>query len=204
MKVLHIDASLRQTNSLSRQLSTEFVQKLSNKYSIEVDRLDLTLDPLPHINQTYVDAMYTPLASHTPTMKAALKTSDALVNRLFAADVYVMGLPMYNFGIPSVVKSFFDHIVRSGLTFTADETGFHGQLKSKRVVVINARGGAYNTAETTKQDFVTNYLQMIWKFIGVENMAIIPIEPTLFYGPEAQPAAIAQAQAAIDTLLETW
>ncbi len=202
MKVLHIDCSLRHKGSVSRQLSQAFVDKLRKKRSIEIDRLDLAVDTLPHISQDYAQAMYVPMEQHTAESKEVLALSNELVDRLFEADLMVLGLPMYNFGIPSVFKSYIDHISRSGRTFVADDTGFHGQVTNLKVVVLNSRGGSYKDKATKVMDFVEPYISLIFGFLGITDITFMNIEPTDFYGPEARKMAIQEVNAKIDAFMD--
>ncbi|UOY05356.1 NAD(P)H-dependent oxidoreductase [Muricauda sp. SCSIO 64092] len=202
MKVLHIDCSLRHKGSVSRQLSQAFVDKLRKRHSIEIDRLDLAVDTPPHISQDYAQAMYVPMDEHTTETKKVLALSNKLVDRLFEADLMVLGLPMYNFGIPSVFKSYIDHISRSGRTFVADDTGFHGQVTNLKVVVLNSRGGSYKDKATKAMDFVEPYISLIFGFLGITDITFMNIEPTDFYGPEARKMAIQEVNAKIDAFMD--
>ena len=201
MKVLHIDCSLRNEGSISRELSQLFINKLREKQTIEIDRLDLAIDPPPHISQDYAHAMYIPIDQHTPEVIQELDLSNKLVDRLFEADIIILGTPMYNFGVPSNLKSYIDHIVRSGRTFEMSETGYSGKVHEKRVVVLNSRGGTYSEKETRGMDFVQPYLQLIFGFIGITNVSFINIEPTAFYGEDAKNAAVERAKEKIEVLI---
>jgi len=139
MKVLHIDASARVEGSHSRSLSSYFIDSLrQHGVSAAVDRLDLAAEPPKHFGVLETAAISIPKADHTPEMRAAIAPSDALVARVLAADAMVIGTPIYNFGMPSTLKAFFDHVSRNGVTCLADETGMSGLLGDKRVVVLSA------------------------------------------------------------------
>ena len=202
MNVLHINTSLRNEDSTSRELSQQFVDKLKEKKSINVKTLDLAEEPIPHINQEYAKAMYLPLEQHSEKENNTLMLSNTLVDQLFRTDLVVLATPMYNFGIPSVLKSYIDHISRAGRTFIADETGFHGQLKHLTMVLINSCGGAYDTESTAEMDFVKPYLKSICGFLGITNVHYISIEPTTFYGSEAKEKAIADAKNVIEKTIK--
>ncbi len=204
MNVLHIDCSLRIENSISRALSQSFIDRLRQKQSITVDRLDLIRETPPHISQEYAQAMYVPIDQHTPEITKELTLSNQLVDRLFVADLLVLGVPMYNFGIPSVLKSYLDHIVRSGRTFTMSESGYEGKVTHTKVIVLNSRGGSYSDASTAPMDFVQPYLQLIFGFIGIPEITFIPIEPTAFYGENAKNAAIEAARMHIMAAIEEF
>ena len=118
MRLLHLDSSARFERSSSRMLSAHFVGALrAGLPGLVVDRLDVAADPLPHVSEAFTAAAYTPEAERTPAMREVLRVSDALVDRLLAADAMVFGVPMYNFGMPSAFKAFVDHIVRGGRTY---------------------------------------------------------------------------------------
>ena len=201
LKVLHIDCSLRKEQSLSRDLSKTVVDQLSQKREITVDRLDLAVNNPGHITQLYAEAMYMPYGQHNEEMLKELSVSDTLVDRLVNAELVVIGTPMYNFGIPSNLKSYIDHIVRSGRTFKADESGFHGLLNNKKLVVVNSRGGAYADEALAGLDHVVPYLTTIFNFIGITDVSFIPVEPTAFYGDEAKQQAVIKAMEMIKSIV---
>jgi len=172
--------------------------------SFQRNTLDLADDVPPHISAAYVEAMYVPIEQHTTEMTKDLALSNRLVDQLLAADLVVLATPMYNFGIPSILKSYIDHIVRSGRTFTADQTGFHGQVQNTQVVVVNSRGGAYKEEASTQMDFVQPYLRGIFGFIGITKINFINVEPTAFYGEEAKQAALEQAKKDIEQVITSF
>ncbi len=192
MKVLHIDASLRTTDSVSRQMSQAFLDQLKRKKDVVVDRLDLAVENPGHITPLYAKAMYTPYGQHDQEQAEALALSDAWVNRLVAADLVLIGTPTYNFNIPSTLKSFFDLTVRSGRTFVFAQTGFEGQLRHKKAVVINSRGLSYEAGDGSGNDHVTPYLTTILGFVGITDVSFVHIGPT-FLGEEATKLAKVRA-----------
>ena len=201
MKVLHIDASLRSTGSVSREISQSFIDYLKEKKDISIDRLDLATERFDHINQVYTEAMYVQYGQYTSEQAKELEISNSLVDRVINADLIVIGTPTYNFGIPSSVKTFIDLIVRSGRTFIYTEAGFEGQLKDKKVVIVNSRGLSYAEEETKGNDHVTGYLKTILGFVGITDIAFVYLDPT-FFGEEATNAAKERAQKEFATIVD--
>ncbi len=206
MKIMHIDASARHAGSVSRSLSARFIDALRAKgVAVEVDRVDLGLAPPGHFGQPQVEAMYTPVADHTPQMAAAIAVSDDYCQRLLAADALVIGTPIYNFGLPSPLKAFLDHISRSGLTWVADDSGMRGMLGGKRAACLTAFGGDYAPgAPFAGMDHLTPHLEAVLRFLGLSDVTFIAAWPTLL-APPAQLAAIrTKAEAAVDALALRW
>lgn len=143
MRILHVDASARTEGSYSRELSRHLVDALRDRIpSLAVDRLDLATDTPRHFGALETAAISTLEADHTPEMREAIAASDAIVARVLTADAVVIGTPIYNFGMPSTLKAFFDHVSRNGKTFIADGKGMRGLLGDKKVAFLIAAGGA--------------------------------------------------------------
>jgi FMN-dependent NADH-azoreductase len=202
MKILHVDASARIEGSYSRELSRHFVEALRSRTpSLSVDRLDLATNTPRHLGRLETAAIATPEVGHTPEMRAALAASNAIVARVLAADALAIGTPIYNFGMPSTLKAFFDHISRNGKTFVADETGMRGLLGDKKAVVLVAAGGAYGSGEMFDGlDALTPHTRAILGFMGIADPAFIAARPTMFAGKEAAAAALSLAKAKADSL----
>jgi FMN-dependent NADH-azoreductase len=169
--LLHIDASPLGEASISRHLSAEFVRKWqqANPDGKVITR-DLTTSGIPPVDGNWVGAVYTPEESRTAAQKEAVALSDTLIAELEAADEYVFGVPMHNFGIPSTVKLWIDQIVRLGRTFAYDESGRAGLLKDKKATFLIASGGVYQKGSPTESlNFVEPYLRAIFDFIGISN-----------------------------------
>ena len=202
MHILHLDASIRTTGSVTRELSARLVNEIARLHEATTDYIDLAREAPGHIGQDYVEAMYLPIAEYTDVHRRAVASSDALVARLQAADLLVLGVPMYNFAIPSSLKAFLDQIVRSGLTFSATAEGYEGLLVGKRAIAIIGSGGSYQAPESRAMDFVTPYLKTILGFIGITDVEFVQAGPTLFYGDEARTAALSEAEARLDRLAQ--
>jgi FMN-dependent NADH-azoreductase len=194
--ILVIDSSVNGEASVSRRLVAEALERLEASHpGAAVTRRDLGRAPLPHLAEdTIAGVRGTPT---TPAEKAARALSDALIAELRAADVILIGAPMYNFGVPTSLRSWFDHVLRAGETFRYSEAGPEGLLKGKRAIVVEARGGLYSEGPAQAVDFQEPYLRHLFGFVGVEDVTFIRAEK-LGYGPEAQAEAMASARAAIE------
>jgi len=206
MRVMHVDASARDRGSYSRALSARFVESLRRQVpALEVDRLDLALSPPRHFGALETAAVSLPEADHTPAMREAIADSDAIVARVLAADALVIGTPIYNFGMPSPLKAFFDHVSRNGRTFVADETGMRGLLGDKRVAILVAAGGSYRPGEIFDGlDALTPHARAILGFLGVTDVVFIAARPTMFAGADAADAAFHGAAAEAEFLAGRW
>ena len=198
--ILHLDASARGDSSHSRQISGEFVRAWLQAHPGDtVTSRDLGHQPIPHVSEEFIGAMYTPAESRTPAQVEALKLSEELIGELRAADLYVFGIPMYNFGVPSVFKAYIDQVARAGETF--NPATYEGLLKNKRAVFVTARGGggygpgeareAYNTQDPT--------LRAVFGFLGVTDQTFVHVNNTS-RGDET-PAALAAARAQIQQIV---
>lgn len=205
-RILHIDASARVEGSHSRELSRHFVEALRNRiYPLAVDRIDLARDTPRHFGSLETAAISIPEADYTPEMREAIADSDAIVARVLAADAFVIGTPIYNFGMPSTLKAFFDHVSRNGKTFMADETGMRGLLGHKRAAVLIAAGGAYGPGEMfVGLDSLTPHVRAILGFMGIADPVFITARPMMFAGQDVAAAAMITAKAEADSLAASW
>jgi FMN-dependent NADH-azoreductase len=126
--------------------------------------------------------------------------SDALIAELRAADTIVMGVPMYNFSMPTGLRAWFDHVLRAGETFRYSAAGPEGLLGGKRAIVIEARGGHYSDGPTQAFDFQEPYLRHLFAFMGVTDVEFVRVEK-IGFGPEARTAAIAGARARLEEIV---
>ena len=186
--ILQIDTSARVQGSTSRQLSTRIAAKLGGK----ITRRDLNAG-VPQIDETWIAANFTPADQRTEAQTAALALSDSLIAEIMEADVLVIGVPVYNFGVPAALKAWIDQIARTGVTFKYAETGPKGLLSGKRAILAVASGG---TSVGSEIDFATGYMRHILGFIGITDVEIIAAD-TLMADPDA---ALAKANPAIDSL----
>ena len=158
---------------------------------------DLAKDPVPHIDAARFGAFLSKPDERTAEQQEVVDYSDALIDELRQADVVVLGLPMYNFAIPSTLKAYFDHIARAGVTFQYTDKGVVGLLKGKEVVVFAARGGAYvGTPLDTQTAYVVDFLA----FLGMDTIEFVYAEG-LAMGDERKQNALVKAHAAIEHLV---
>ncbi len=176
MKLLRIDSSAR-SSSVTRQLTAKFVEEWKKSHPAgEVIQRDLATTRLPHITDQWAGTQLKP-SQLTPAQRNYLSTSDELIEELQAADTIVIGSPMYNFAIPSSLKAWIDQIVRMGKTIGYGPSGARGLLGKKRVIVVTARGGAYEKGTPTEKfDFQEPYLRHIFGFIGLTDVTFIHAE----------------------------
>ncbi|SPJ17894.1 FMN-dependent NADH-azoreductase (fragment) [Burkholderiales bacterium] len=153
---------------------------------------------MPHLDAARFQALLSAPAERSPEQQAVVSYSDTLIEELQAADVIVLGLPMYNFGIPSQLKAYFDHVARAGVTFRYSEKGPVGLLTGKRAYVFATRGGYYrNTAKDTQSLYVRDFLS----FIGIDDIQFIYAEG-LAISDTSKQRALRAAQTAMGELLE--
>jgi FMN-dependent NADH-azoreductase len=178
MKLLRLDASPRQTGSHSRQLADVFVKHWMQQHpSTQCTVRDLTLHPIPHLTQTTITGFYTPAAQHDASLGQAVALSDTLVAELLACDVLLLSTPMYNFGIPSGLKAYIDHIVRPGYTFEAKTQAplVHGK---KAYLMLTTGSTGYTDGKLQGFNHVEPYLRSILGFIGIQDVTTFLLEGT--------------------------
>ena len=167
--VLRIDASARRSGSVTRELNDRVIARLSETGPISVTSRDLAT-PLPLLTEDWIAANFTDPAKRTDAQKDLLALSDELVSELKAADVVVIGLPIYNFGVPGTLKAWIDLVARARETFRYSETGPVGLLQGKRAIVTVASGG---TEVGSSYDFATGYLKHVLGFIGITDVSVV-------------------------------
>lgn len=206
--LLHIDSSPRSFSqtpaphqSITRMLTNEFVTtwKTANPGSTVTYR-DLGHNPVPPLDEQAIAAAFTPPEARTPELAAAIQTSDALVDEFLAADIYVFGVPMYNFNVPSAFKAYIDQIVRVNRTFAIDANGYKGLVSGKKMIVITARGGSFRPGtQAADYDFQEPYLRTIFGFIGITDIQFIHADNQQG-GEDARTRSLVEAHAAIEQL----
>ena len=202
MKILHIDTSLRQDRSVSRELTRYTVDLISKGANMEIDRLDLNMDTPNSITQAFLDAHRTPEDDLTLEQQRSLSESNSLIARLRSANLYVIGLPMYNFTFPSCFKTFLDNVMISGKTFKSDANGDVGLLTGKKAVVISSRGGTYDTPDTAQYDCLTPLVHTTLGYIGIQIIHLFKVEATVFFGEERKNRSIAKARKEIRMMVD--
>ena len=199
--VLHINSSVRNSGSLSRQLGGEFIAKWQAAHpSDTIVTRDLAAAPVPHLNEQLIGAFFTPPDQRNADQVHALKGSDALVDELLAADTIVIGAPMYNFSVTSGLKAWIDHIARVGRTFSYGANGPTGLVTGKKVYVFIASGGVYSQGPAAGYDHLTTYLRAALGFLGMTDITFIVAEGVSM-GEDAVANAIAKGRADINAIL---
>jgi len=179
--LLRIDTSTRGANSHSIGLADMIFNTLESEHSRVLTR-DLNRTNLPHISQEFIEAMYTPKEERNDAMNGILNLSDTLIGELKSADTILLSVPMFNFGVPSRLKAYIDHISRIGETFSMDENGMNGLLKNKKLIVAAAYGAEFE--QMRAMDFVEPYLKSLFGFLGIEDITYLAVEGTSMLGTE--------------------
>lgn len=198
MNILQVNASARRQGSQSTRLASALVERLrSAQPDAALSVRDLAATPHPVLDELALQALFTPAEARTPEQAARVALDDALIAEIQAADVVVLGVPMYNFGVPAQLKNWIDAISRARVTFRYTENGPEGLLQGKRVYVALTRGGRYRGTETDSQ---VPYLRTVLGFLGMSDVRFIFAEG-LAMGPEAEERAFAEAYAEIEQAL---
>jgi len=195
MNILQVNSSARREASQSTRLANRLVQRLrdANPEATLTVR-DLTAEPHPVLDEAALGALFTPAAQHTLEQAARVALDDALIAQIKAADVVVLGVPMYNFGVSTQLKNWIDAISRAGVTFRYSEKGPEGLLTGKKVYVALTRGGRYRN---TPADSQVPYLKTVLGFLGMTDVHFVYAEG-LSMGPDAERAALASAYEEIE------
>ena len=181
MNILHIDASPLGGASVSRRLTASVVEKLTADHpTATVTHRDLIENPISHLSGELLQVLR-PAPGSTPpsgpTLRAEADQTDALINELFAADVLVIGAPMYNFSIPSQLKAWIDRVAQAGRTFRYTAEGPIGLATGKKVIVVSTRGGVYaGTAYEAAMDHQESYLRTVLNFLGMTDVTFVRAE----------------------------
>ncbi|MGH8426175.1 MAG: FMN-dependent NADH-azoreductase, partial [Pseudomonas fluorescens] len=196
MNILHIDCSPR-PESHSRQLSAAIVKKiLEVAPGASIDRRDFAAAPLPHASPDYATALSS-LATLAAPPRGALELSEALIQEVEAAEVIVIGTPMNNLTVPSVLKAWIDQILRAGRTFMSTPAGKVGMLRDRPVFIGIASGGVFTGDRASQPDFLTPYLSVVLGSIGLKTLQFLPVQATAFLDHDQATLAIDKALAAI-------
>ena len=194
MKILQINSSARSAGANSTRLADSITTRLkAANPSAVVELRDLAANPHPVLDEAALGALFTPAEQRTPEQAARVALDDALIAQVQAADAIVLGVPMYNFGVPVQLKTWIDAIAKAGVTFRYTESGPEGLIKGKKVYVALARGGLYRD---TPADSQVPYLKGVLGFLGMTDVEFIYAEG-LAMGAESADKAFAEAEAAI-------
>lgn len=184
MKILHLDSSIQGDTSVSRQLSAAVIDRLRNtSEDVEVHYHDLASDPIPHLTLA----------------RLGTAVSAPILDALITADMVVIGAPMYNFGIASQLKAWFDHIIVTDKTFREDAEGVQGLMGGKRVIVAMSRGWIYTEGPAAASEHAESHLRAMLSFIGIDDPVFVIADGTTL-GKEQRQTAIDAALGQIDAL----
>jgi len=176
-KILHIITSPRGEQSNSIKLGDAIIDRLREKDpGAKVVIKNLATNPLPHLEESHLNAFGNHTENHTEADKVAISHSNQAISELMDADIIVIGAPMYNFTLASTLKSWIDHIARAGLTFKYTAHGPEGLVLGKKVYLAVATGGVYSTGDYQAVDFLSPYLKFFLAFIGIDDVTIIRAE----------------------------
>jgi len=195
MNILQVNSSARAEGSQSTRLASALVDRLRRaRPDAQVTVRDLARNPHPALDETALQALFTDPGQRTPEQAARVALDDALIAEIQAADVVVLGVPMYNFGISTQLKNWIDAIARARVTFRYTENGPEGLLTGKKVYVVLTRGGRYRD---TPADSQVPYLRTLLGFLGMTDVQFIYAEG-LAMGPDAEREALVSAQQQIE------
>jgi len=197
MNILQVNSSARTDRSQSTRLAQAIVEHIRVEHPDATLVLrDLSRAPHPQLDEAALQALFTPADQRTPEQAARVALDDALIGEIKAADTVVLGVPMYNFGVPAQLKNWIDAISRAQVTFRYTANGPEGLLKGKKVFVALTRGGQYRN---TPADTQVPYLGTIFSFLGITDVQYVYAEG-LAMGPAAEQNGLASARAQIDEL----
>lgn len=176
-RILIVEASPRASESASRKLTAKLRNHLMSldPSSVFIER-DLVAEPIPHLSRETVKGIFTRDKAEAESLKDALRLSDELTEELLSADVVVIAAPMWNFGLPSSLKAWIDHIVRPGKTFKYVPPGVEGLAKDKKAILVLASGGVFTDGPWKQWDTEEPYLRLILGFIGITDVQTVRAE----------------------------
>ena len=193
--ILLIQSSSNLASSVSRDLSVSYVAAYKAAHpDATVTERDLVSTPIPHLGVDLLGGFFGKPEALTEAQKTALAVSDTLIDEITAASLIVIGVPMYNFSIPSALKAWIDHVVRAGRTFQYTGAGPNGLVTGKKAVLFLASGGVYSDGPYKPYDFQETYLRAILGFIGLTDVTVVRAEG-LALGAESVTKAVADARA---------
>jgi FMN-dependent NADH-azoreductase len=201
--LLHLDSSPRGERSHSRKLTREFIEQWKQIHPGDtVTYRDIGRNPIPHVDELWIAAAFSPPEQLTPDLQEAIRLSDQLVDELLAADIYVIGVPMYNFSVPSVFKAYIDQIVRIGRTVAFEPNDvahiYKPLVLGKKMFVVEARGdsGFEPGGRYGSMNHHDPYLRAVFEFIGITDITFIHVEKSE-YGENKLAESIATARTQI-------
>jgi FMN-dependent NADH-azoreductase len=196
--ILIIDSAATGEASVTRRLTGELETMLRGRGPVRIVRRDVGTEIVPHLTADTTLAIRG-VEPATEEARKALALSDEMIAELKAADLVVIGAPMYNFGIASTLKAWFDHVLRAGITFRYSESGPEGLLKGKKTIVIESRAGLYSEGPSAAMDSQEPHLRTLLAFMGLDDATFVRVEK-LAFGPEQAAASIEAAVAELRSL----
>ncbi len=200
-KYLFIESSVRGAASTSGQLASR-LKDLARANGNEVIERDVGGQPLPALDGALLGALFSPADTRTAEQVAQADRVTALIEELQAADTVVIATGMYNFGIPSQLKAWFDHVLQAGRTFRYTASGPEGLVQGKKAVILAATGGVYSTGPAAVADFMVPHIKQMLAFIGITDVTVVRAEG-LALGDEAAKAGLEKALSEVSGLTET-
>ncbi|MEZ0225769.1 MAG: FMN-dependent NADH-azoreductase [Alphaproteobacteria bacterium] len=199
-QILVVDSSPR-AGSVSRKLTRQIADRLLGQHpdTRHVHR-DLAAAPLPHLTEDVITSFYTRPDQRDARLTEAVALSDAAVDELLASDIIVIGAPMWNFNVPSVLKAWIDHVVRSGRTFAYGPNGPVGLASGRKAIVVLSSGGIYSEGPAQAMDFQTTYLRSLLGFIGITDVSFVRAEG-VSVGRDGHEKALTAAEAQMSQIL---
>lgn len=196
MKILQINSSLKTKDSYSRKLADGLLEKVKEKYPDATTILrNLSENNIPHFAEEHLTALSTNLSA-IEDKSGAVRLSEELISELFSADTIIIGVPMYNLTIPSVLKSWIDFSCRAGKTFRYTSEGFEGLIKNKKVFLAISTGGVFSDEDHKHLDSTESYLRGVLGFMGMTNVKVFRVEGSAI--PELKANALSNAFKQID------
>jgi FMN-dependent NADH-azoreductase len=206
--LLVINASARTTRSITRHLTARFAMAWSARHpEAEIIDRDLGARPVPPISQDWIASAFSDPAEHTPGMREALALSEALIEEIFRASAVIVGVPMYNFGMPAQLKAYIDQIIRVGRTFAFNDPDsanpYQPLVPSKPLVIVTSKGaGGYEPGgHSAHQNFLEPHLETVFPFIGLSDISFVRVAFEEVKDARFQ-QSMADAEKAIDELVE--
>lgn len=176
-RILHLTSSIQGEESCSLKLGQAIVAKIRQQYpGSTLEDLDLVESGIPHLTPAVLSKLFSPADQLSQEDKELIRLSDELVKQLLAADIIVIGAPLYNFTIHSSLKAWIDHITRAGITFTYGPDGPVGMVTGKKIYVAMSSGGVYSKGPGKENDFVAPYLKAFLGFLGMTDLTVFRAE----------------------------
>ena len=197
--LLRLNSSILGADSVSRQLSDELLAGLRRRHGdLEIIERDFAAEPIPHLDGEWLGALFTPEADRSDEQQSKADYSDTLIRELQAAGLILIGLPMYNFSVPSMLKAWFDHVARAGVTFRYTDRGAEGLLRGRKAYLVTAMGGQH---ESGRSDFLRPYVTHMLGFLGITDVSVVTADG-LSMGEAPRAQGLARARKEIRRLSE--